>query len=146
MEMMSKEYTLLERAPTVQEYQLLRNSVGWSTVSDAAVAHSLHNSLYSVCIIHNDKTIAMGRVIGDAGIYYYIQDVVVLPKYQRKGLGTQIMNAIMNYLEQHADSTAFIGLMAAKGFWHFYQAYGFQKRPLDGPGMFKYQSSGEKID
>lgn len=138
--MESNDYKLLERIPTVTEYQFLRNSVGWSTVSDEAVNQSLKNSLFSVCIVRNNKIIAIGRVIGDAGIYYYIQDVIVLPKFQRNGLGKKIMNSIMNYLEENADSTAFIGLMAAKGFCRFYKDYGFQKRPLDAPGMFRYQS------
>ncbi|MHA1996113.1 MAG: GNAT family N-acetyltransferase [Candidatus Hodarchaeales archaeon] len=135
-----KEYKLLKKNPTVQEYQFLRNAVGWSTVSDEAVNHSLKNSLFSVCMVHKNKIIAIGRVIGDAGIYYYIQDVMVLPKFQRKGLGKKIMKAIMNYLEKNADPTAFVGLMAAKGFWQFYEEYGFQKRTSDGPGMFKYLS------
>ncbi len=133
------EYKLLERIPSVEEYQFLRNSVGWSLVSDEAVNQSLNSSLFSVCIDSNDKIIAFGRVIGDSGIYYYIQDVIVLPEFQRKGLGKKIMNSIMNYLEENADPTAFVGLMAAKGFWKFYEDYGFKKRPSDAPGMFKYQ-------
>lgn len=137
--MISTENELLERIPTVKEYQYLRNSVGWSTVNDDAVEQSLKNSLYSVCIVRNNQIIAFGRVIGDAGIYYYIQDVIVLPKFQRKGLGRRIMDSIMNFLDKHADPTAFIGLMVAKGFWRFYEDYGFQKRPSDAPGMFRYQ-------
>lgn len=138
--MESNEYKLLEKIPTIEEYQFLRKTVGWSAVSDEAVAQSLKCSIYSVCIVHKSKTIAIGRVIGDAGIYYYIQDVIVLPKFQRRGLGKKIMDSIMKYLKENADPTAFIGLMAAKGFWRFYENYGFQKRPSDAPGMFKYQS------
>ena len=138
--MESNEYKLLERIPTVKEYQFLRNSVDWPKVSNEAVNQSLKNSLFSVCIVHNNTIIAIGRVIGDAGIYYYVQDVIVLPKFQRKGLGKKIMNSIMNYLNEKADPTAFVGLIAAKGFWRFYEHYGFQKRPLDAPGMFKYLS------
>ncbi len=135
----AEKFELLERIPSVKEYQFLRNSVGWTKVSDDAVEQSLKNSLYSVCMIRNNKTIAIGRVIGDAGIYYYIQDVIVFPKFQRKGLGRRIMKSIINYLNENADPTAFIGLMAAKGFWKFYEEYGFQRRSVNAPGMFRYQ-------
>ncbi|NHJ39299.1 GNAT family N-acetyltransferase [Candidatus Hodarchaeum mangrovi] len=136
---MSITYELIEKIPTVEEYQYLRNAVGWSKVNDAAVDISLKNSLYSVCLYYNNQIIGMGRIIGDTGIYYYIQDVMVLPHFQRKGLGKKIMNLIIKYLIENVDSTAFIGLMAAKGFWKFYENYGFQKRASDAPGMFVNQ-------
>ncbi|WP_455463883.1 GNAT family N-acetyltransferase [Candidatus Hodarchaeum mangrovi] len=136
---MSITYELIEKIPTVEEYQYLRNTVGWSKVNDAAVDISLKNSLYSVCLYYNNQIIGMGRIIGDTGIYYYIQDVMVLPNFQRKGLGKKIMNLIIKYLIENVDSTAFIGLMAAKGFWKFYENYGFQKRASDAPGMFVNQ-------
>jgi len=136
---LSSAYELIEKIPTVEEYQSLRNTVGWSKVNDTAVNMSLKNSLYSVCLYNNNQIIGMGRIIGDAGIYYYIQDVIVLPNFQRKGLGKKIMNSIVKYLADNADSTAFIGLMAAKGFWKFYEDYGFQRRPSDAPGMFTNQ-------
>lgn len=136
---MSITYELIEKIPTVEEYQYLRNAVGWSKVNDAAVDISLKNSLYSVCLYYNNQIIGMGRIIGDTGIYYYIQDVMVLPNFQRKGLGKKIMNLIIKYLIENVDSTAFIGLMAAKGFWKFYENYGFQKRASDAPGMFVNQ-------
>jgi GNAT superfamily N-acetyltransferase len=127
-----------ETVPTIEEYQLLRNSVGWSKVSNEAVEKSLNNTIFSVCALLNDEVIGHGRIIGDNGIYYYIQDVIVLPKYQRKGIGKQIMDALITFLEKHADETAFFGLMAAKGNSQFYEPYGFLRRPNDAPGMFRY--------
>ncbi|MDO8673420.1 MAG: GNAT family N-acetyltransferase [Dehalococcoidia bacterium] len=34
----------------------------------------------------------MARVIGDGGLFYYIQDVIFIPEYQRQGIGTQLMD------------------------------------------------------
>jgi GNAT superfamily N-acetyltransferase len=135
---MSLNFKFLEIIPTVDEYQNLRNSVGWPKVNDKSVESALGNSLYSVCVYDEKKLIGYGRIIGDKGIYYYIQDMIVLPRYQGKGIGRKIMSKIMDFLEKNADPTAFFGLMAAKGFFSFYKPYGFKKRPEDAPGMFRY--------
>ncbi|MFX0086275.1 MAG: GNAT family N-acetyltransferase [Candidatus Hodarchaeota archaeon] len=135
---MSYKIQIKEKIPTIEEYQLLRNSVGWSKVSNNAVEKSLKNSIFSVCALLDEEVVGFGRIIGDDGIYYYIQDVMVFPKHQKKGIGRQIMDRLMDFLENHADETAFFGLMAAKGNSRFYEPYGFMKRPYDAPGMFRY--------
>ncbi|GHO64053.1 hypothetical protein KSC_029450 [Ktedonobacter sp. SOSP1-52] len=69
-------------------------------------------------------------------MYFYLQDIIVLPAFQGKGLGKRLMGAIMAYLEQHALPGAFIGLMAAKDASTFYTQFGFVVRPPERPGMF----------
>lgn len=134
---MNEEYILVERSPTIEEYQKLREAVEWGNVDPEATEIGLQNSLFSVCVIFKNEVIGCGRVIGDGGIYFYIQDIIVLPEFQGKGIGKRIMNAVMNYLKEHAHLNAFIGLMAAKGVSKFYEKYGFTERPPDRPGMFK---------
>ena len=79
----------------------------------------------------------MGRVVGDGSIYFYIQDVIVLPEYKGKGVGKRIMMEIERYLDKTISHYAFIGLMAADGVASFYHQFGFAKRPKEAPGMFK---------
>jgi GNAT superfamily N-acetyltransferase len=134
---MNKKYILVERSPTVEEYQKLREAVEWGNVNPEATEIGLNNSLFSVCVICKNEVIGCGRVIGDDGIYFYIQDIIVLPEFQGKGIGKRIMKAVMSYLKDHANPNAFIGLMAAKGVSKFYEQYGFVERPPDRPGMFK---------
>ncbi len=133
---MNGKYILVERSPTAEEYQKLREAVGWGNVDVEATEIGLHNSLFSVCVIFENEVIGCGRVIGDSGIYFYIQDVIVLPEFQGKGIGKRIMDTIMDYLKAHAHPGAFVGLMAAKGVSKFYERYGFKVRPSDAPGMF----------
>jgi ribosomal protein S18 acetylase RimI-like enzyme len=136
---MDEKYILVERSPTAEEYQKLREAVGWGNVDFEATEVGLHNSLFSVCIIYNYKNnvIGCGRLIGDGGIYFYIQDVIVLPEFQGKGIGKRIMASIMDYLKACAPPNVFVGLMAAKGVSRFYERYDFMERPADAPGMFK---------
>jgi GNAT superfamily N-acetyltransferase len=131
------EYALVERPPTVQEYRWLRRSAGWGDMADEGLATGLASALYSCVVLDGDVVVACGRVVGDGGMYFYVQDVIVAPEYHGRGLGAQIMDAMLGYLERTAKRGAFIGLMAAEGADGFYERYGFQRRPDDRPGMFR---------
>jgi len=125
-----------ERKISLQEYQDLRMSVGWWETDPVATKNALENSLYSVVVVTDDRTIGIGRVIGDNGLYYYIQDLIVHPDFQSKGIGRRIMEMLKGYIEDNAKPGAFIALMAAKGLEAYYKEFGFQPRPIEGPGMF----------
>lgn len=87
-------------------------------------------------MVFENEVIGHGRIIGDGGIYYHIQDVIVSPEFQGQGIGERIMNSLMGYIKAHAHTNAFVGLMAAKGTAGFYKRFGFNERPPNGPGMF----------
>jgi GNAT superfamily N-acetyltransferase len=127
---------LVERVPTAEEYLALREAVGWGRPDTEAVETALASSLFCVCLYDETRLIGCGRVIGDGGLYYYIQDIIVLPGYQRRGYGRHIMTAIMEFVRGHARPGAFIGLMAAQGVAPFYERFGFRERPAERPGMF----------
>ena len=125
-----------ERNISLDEYQWLRKSVGWWDTDLASTREGLVNSLYSVTAAENGKVIAIGRVIGDKGLYFYIQDLIVHPDFQGKGIGRKIMSMLKAYIENNAKPGAFISLMAAKGLEAYYKEFGFQPRSIEGPGMF----------
>jgi ribosomal protein S18 acetylase RimI-like enzyme len=130
------EFTLLKRLPTIEELKSFHVAVGWDNVDDAAIATALKNSLFGCVVLHNGRTIGCGRVIGDGGMYFYIQDIIVLPEYQGRGLGLLLMQAVMDHIGNIARPNAFIGLMAAKDKAGFYLKFGFAERPPGRPGMF----------
>ncbi|WP_442601808.1 GNAT family N-acetyltransferase [Paenibacillus sp. KN14-4R] len=133
---MSKEYKIHKRIPTISEYIKLCNSVGWTEFINFDVAEeSLNQSLFGVVIQYEDEIVGMGRVIGDGKIYFYIQDIAVMPKHQNKGIGSIIMGVISEYLKENAPEKSFVGLFASKGKEAFYNRYGLNKH--DGmTGMF----------
>ena len=133
---MSERLKLVEREPTVAEYQKFRKAVGWQELSDDSVKKGLSHALFSICLLRDDKAIGCARVVGDGSIYFYIQDVIVLPQYQGRGFGKILMAAVMKFLDDNAQHNSFIGLMAAKGVKEFYEKYGFAERPAGRPGMY----------
>ena len=128
---------LIERLPTTQEYNNLRKAVGWRTHREDAIEKGMPNTLYCICAYVDDELVGMARVVGDGGLAYYIQDVIVIPACQRQGMGTQIMDRIMLYLRDAIEQKATIGLQAAPGKEAFYEKYGFARLPNDkrGAGM-----------
>lgn len=135
------QFEIVERVPSVEDYQKLRSAVGWGLCDPESTAKALTNSLYAVSALHENEVIGCGRVIGDAGIYYYIQDIIVLPEFHGRGVGRMIMDAVMRFLEKHACANSFLGLMAAKDVAGFYEKYGFARRPPERPGMFRVVGS-----
>lgn len=112
--------------------------MGWEeAINFEAVTISIEHSLFSVLIKNDEKLIGMGRIIGDGGVYFYIQDVVVHPDYQGQGIGKLIMNNLLNYLVQNAPQKAFVGLFASEGNEKFYQAFDFNNYAPQMTGMFK---------
>ncbi len=134
------EYTVIEHIPALEEYQALRTAVGWGEADEEAIAMSMRNSLYWVCAFDGQAIIGCGRVVGDGGLCFYVQDLIVLPAYQGRGLGRRLMDKIMEYARANARRGGFIGLMAARGAEDFYLKYGFIKRPTPeyGPGMILF--------
>ena len=128
---------LVEQLPSPADYNRLRQAVGWGVYQEAVIEQALPNTLYCVCALNDGQVIGMARIIGDGGMVYYIQDVIVLPAYQRQGVGTQMMDRIMAYIQAHAHHNTIVGLMAAHGKEPFYEKYGFTRRPTDrlGAGM-----------
>ncbi|MBN1877535.1 MAG: GNAT family N-acetyltransferase [Anaerolineae bacterium] len=133
-------YTITEQLPTPAQYNALRQAVGWGIYDEAVIENALPNTLYCVCTFVNDEIVGMARIIGDGGLVYYIQDVIVLPTYQRNGIGRRMMDKIMAYIEAHAHHNTIIGLMAAVGKEAFYEPYGFIRRPdaRRGAGMTRF--------
>jgi predicted GNAT family N-acyltransferase len=135
------ETRIVERAPTLAEYLMMRHEVGWDEVDAEAAAVGLESALFSVCIVREDgEIVGCARVVGDGGLYLYIQDVIVRPAHQGRGLGRLLMDEVMGFVASTARTNTFVGLMAARGVADFYVGYGFQPRPADRPGMFRMWS------
>ena len=125
------------RLPSVEEYRKLRSLVGWWDTDEEATRIALKNSLFAVVAIESDTVVGIGRIAGDGGLYFYIQDLIVQPGYQSKGIGRAIMKELMAYIETNAKPGSYIALIAAKGLKNYYELFGFEVRNADAPGMYQ---------
>jgi GNAT superfamily N-acetyltransferase len=127
---MHHPYQLIERIPTLDEYRALCMAVGWEAVINLEAAKdALPNSLYGVVVADEGRTVGMGRVVGDGAIFYYLQDIAVLPGHQGRGVGHLIIQQLVAHVRDVAPEKAFIGLFAAAGTEAFYERHGFRDWP-----------------
>jgi predicted N-acetyltransferase YhbS len=135
---------LEERLPTAEEYNALRAEAGWGTYEPAAAARWLPASVYGVCAVDAGVTVGMARVVGDGGLVFYVQDVVVAASHRRQGIGTRLMESVMAFVAGRAAPGAVVGLMSAAGKEAFYERFGFARRPTErfGCGMTLFWPRG----
>ncbi len=93
--------------------------------------------MFSVVATEHNDVVGFGRIVGDGGLYFYIQDLIVHPEFQNNGLGRRLMDELISYVRGNAKFGAFVGLMAAKGLKEYYESYGFKARDEDAPGMYQ---------
>ncbi len=123
-----------------EDYCALRESVGWQLFSKKQTQKALANSLYTVTAVEDCQTVGMGRLLGD-GMYYMIADIVVQPDYQKQGIGSKIINKLIEYVDRETPvgGRSSIQLIAEKGKEPFYEKLGFRLIPHEfcGSGMRK---------
>lgn len=123
-------------------YLYLRQEVGWKRLSEHQVKLALSNCLYNVVAYENGEPVGMGRVIGDGAVVCYIQDLVILPECQGRGIGSMVIEKLMQYVESITEdgTEMMLCLMCARGREGFYKRHDFMARPTKnlGPGMIQY--------
>ena len=121
---------LKENNKNVQEFNFLYNSVGWGAYDENISKKALDNTFYSISIYDEDKIIGYGRLIGDNVCFIYVHDVMVLPKYQSKKIGTLVMNKLLEKIneikKENPNLRVYLG--ASKNREKFYEKFGFIKR------------------
>lgn len=129
-----------ENQLTYEEYIALRLSVGWKVFDERQTRTCINGGLHSIVAKENGQAVAMGRLLGD-GMYFMIVDVVVRPEYQGMGVGSRIINMLLEYVEDHtpAGGRSSVQLITEKGKEDFYTKLGFKVIPNEhcGSGMRK---------
>lgn len=81
------------------EHEILNlySSVGWTAYTDEpeTLKSGFQNSLLTLAAYDGNKLLGVIRTIGDGQTIVYIQDILVFPAYQRNGIGSALMKAIL---------------------------------------------------
>ncbi|MFE6733165.1 GNAT family N-acetyltransferase [Microbacterium sp. NPDC057650] len=130
------DWQILSRIPTAAEHRTIAEQVGWDHAFDwATLGDSLAGSCVGVTALLDGSPVGMGRVVGDGVKYFYVQDLAVVPAQQRTGLGTALLQNLLDQIAAAAPSTAFVGLFATPEGGALYRAHGFSTG--DMTGMFR---------
>lgn len=108
--------TYTEKEISYDDYVRLKESVNWNNFFKGQMEKCLRNTLYSIKVIEDHTVIGMGRLIGD-GMYYMMVDVIVEPNYQGRGIGSNIVNKLIEYVhrETPVGGRSSMQLVAEKG-------------------------------
>ena len=75
----------------------LYQSVGWTNYLEriGILEEAYANSLCVLGAYDDDRLIGIIRAVGDGRTIVFVQDIIVLPEYRRKGIGTKLLKAVM---------------------------------------------------
>ena len=123
------EYQLIENKLTAKDFIRLKVATGFMDRPLEQVEKALAKDLFDVTAVYNGKVIGMGRLVGDGYMYWYLQEIIVLPEYQGMGIGKRIVNRLLDYIKEQTEpgTIVSVGLTAAAGKETFYEKFGFSK-------------------
>ncbi len=76
----------------------LYRSVGWTNYLKRVdiLQQAYADSLCVLGAYDSDQLVGVIRTVGDGQTIVFVQDIIVLPEYQRKGIGTKLLKAVMD--------------------------------------------------
>lgn len=129
------QFTIELATPSVETYRRLRSAARLSAKTEEAAILGLKGTLFAVQVLFENEPIGMGRVIGDGGCFYQIVDIAVLPEHQGKGIGKEIMKAIMKFIGTSVPESAYVSLIADGKAQDLYAQFGFKHTAPASVGM-----------
>ncbi len=122
--------------PTQHEYFNLFETTGWNKdykLTLEELYQSILNSSYCISAHVDDNLVGFGRILSDGIVHAVLFDVIILPEFQRNGIGSRIMEKLLE--ECRKNKIRDIQLFCANGKLEFYKKFGFEVRSEDSPGM-----------
>ena len=90
-------------AISFEEIFPLYGAVGWTnyTTNPTMLKNALEHSLFLISARDEDgKLVGFLRAVGDGYSILYIQDIIVLPEYQRQGICTQLLRQTLEHFKE----------------------------------------------
>lgn len=88
-----REYTKYNEAEILRLYA----SVGWTAYTDhpEALRKGFEHSLLTLAAYKGNQLLGLIRIVGDGYTIVFIQDILVFPEEQRKGIGSALLRAVL---------------------------------------------------
>jgi ribosomal protein S18 acetylase RimI-like enzyme len=131
-----EKFVFKDVLPDINDYWDLFQTTGWNdkyNFTKQDLANAIKDSWYSVSLYNSNKLIGFGRVIADGVHHALIVDLIIHPDYQGKGFGSKLLDSLVSRCKDFRIRD--IQLFAARNKFAFYEKFGFEKRPINAPGM-----------
>ena len=82
-----------ETSVSIDDVLHLYQAVGWTNYTNQPqmLAQALSHSLATYLARDGEKIVGLVRLVGDGFSSVFVQDLIVLPTYQRQGIGSDLM-------------------------------------------------------
>ena len=89
-----REYRTYNETDILQLYE----SVGWTAYTDhpEGLRKGFENSMLTLAAYKGEQLLGIIRAVGDGYTVVFVQDILVFPEYQRKGIGSALLQAILD--------------------------------------------------
>lgn len=83
--------------PEIKDIMNLYKDVEWHayTKDPIRLENAINDSLKVITAWNNDKLVGLIRMVGDNYTIIYIQDILVLQKYQGQGIGSKLLRLVL---------------------------------------------------
>jgi len=105
-----------------EQITYLRKSVGWNGMLESN-RKLLKNSYLYICCFEENELIGFLDVVSNGITDAYIQDLIVKPSFQKKGIGKELMNMAIDLLKK--DGIYAISVLFNEELQNFYKQFGF---------------------
>lgn len=115
-----------ETSVSINDVLHLYQAVGWTNYTNQPqmLAQALTHSLAIYLARDGEKIVGLVRLIGDGFSSVFVQDLIVLPSYQRQGIGSTLMKqALSDYKDTYQIQLATEESEKTLG---FYRSLGFE--------------------
>ena len=115
-----------ETSVSLDDVLHLYQAVGWTNYTNQPqmLAQALTHSLAIYLARDGEKIVGLVRLIGDGFSSVFVQDLIVLPSYQRQGIGSSLMKeALEDFKEAYQVQLATEQTEKNMG---FYRSMGFE--------------------
>lgn len=129
---------------TYSELEVLRlyRSVGWTAYTDCpdVLRKGFRNSMLTLAAYEGNQLLGIIRTVGDGHTIVFVQDILVFPEHQRKGIGSALLQTILSrysHVRQIQLATDYtpktIAFYKSMGFYEFSEigCCGFMKESCD---------------
>lgn len=107
---------------SASELSLLRESVGWNRM-EKELSNLIMNSYCNIAVYDENELVGYIDCVSNGVTDAYIQDLMVNPKQQGKGIGTELMNRMIGYLKD--NHIYMISVIFEENLMPFYNNFGF---------------------
>ena len=93
-----------ERSVSIDDVLPLYQTVGWANYTNQPqmLEQALSHSLATYLARDGEEIVGLVRLVGDGFSSVFVQDLIVLPSYQRQGIGSNLMKeALADYKDAY---------------------------------------------